>query len=84
MAHLSATLLRVTGDGPLGAHRSLSGDWQSFVDALQILVLVAGAAARTLEPDAPSDICRELVAAATRVLDLVPGVVPGPPSKTRP
>lgn len=51
-------------------------DWEVFVNALQVLVLVADAAAKRLPQREDQDTCREVVAAAARVLELTPSVLP--------
>ena len=51
-------------------------DWESFVDALQVLVLVAGDAVKRLKASDPADACREVVTATTHVLELTQRVLP--------
>lgn len=51
-------------------------EWEAFVDALQVLVLVAGTAAERLNSRDQVDACREVLAATTRVLDLAERMLP--------
>jgi hypothetical protein len=52
---------------------------EAFINALQVLVLVAGAAVKRLRNDDQRNICRQVVAAAARVLELTPQVLPPVP-----
>lgn len=54
-------------------------DWDAFINALQVLVLVGGAAVTRLRDHDQQDACREVVAAAARVLELTPQVLPPQP-----
>lgn len=51
-------------------------EWQAFLDALQVLVLVADAAVKRLRQHDHVDACRDVVAATTRVLELAHDVLP--------
>ncbi|OFV89692.1 MAG: hypothetical protein A3G76_08180 [Acidobacteria bacterium RIFCSPLOWO2_12_FULL_65_11] len=65
----------MTAEQNLAAPSSNAREWQAFVDALQVLVLVADAAARRLTERAEVEACGDVVAATNRVLELTPRVL---------
>ena len=64
------------GDGGEREFLVTPREWQAFVDALQVLVLVGGAAVKRLNRQDHVDACRDVVAATTRVLELAHDVLP--------